>query len=64
MPEKEEEVKTGDICCLKSDKSAPKFRRFTAGASHTGTLINVHWFFTGDLKTAIVAKDSLHKLDA
>ena len=61
MPENEE-VQTGDICCLKSDKGDSRHRKFTAGADFSSTHINVHWFHIGDLKTAIVAKEALHKL--
>ena len=62
MPE--EEIKTGDICCLKSDKGDFRNRKFTAGATYSGSQIHIHWFHIGDLKSAVVAKDALHKIDS
>lgn len=62
MSENQEEIKTGDVVCLKSDKSDPHNRKFTVGSTFTGGEVNIHWFVSGELRTAKVNKNSLHKI--
>jgi hypothetical protein len=62
MPENEE-IKAGDVVCLKSDQKDSTYRRFTVGSDSARTTVDIHWFHDGELKTAKITKDALHKIE-
>ena len=60
-----EEIKTGDVVCLKSHKNitGPGKQKFTVGEIFSGRSYNIHWYNGGELKTAVVHQDALHKIE-
>ena len=58
-----EEIKTGDVVCLKSEKNSASPRKMTVGSAFSGSQYQIHWFYQGELRVATVHQDALHKLE-
>lgn len=57
-----DEITTGDVVCLKSDKDKTLNKKFTVGSQHSGADYEVYWYTEGELKRAIINKKALHKI--
>lgn len=55
-------IATGDVVCLKSEKDKNSPQKFTVGSIWTNDEYIVYWNSGGELKTAYVHQNALHKL--
>lgn len=57
------EITTGDVVCLKSDKEYTGYQKFTVGSQHSGSEYYVYWYADGQIKSTVISKHALHKLE-
>ena len=57
-----DQITTGDVVCLKSDKDKTIFQKFTVGSQSSGADYEVYWYANNELKRSVIDSNALHKL--
>lgn len=59
-----EEIKPGDVACLKADKDKGNKKEFTVGTKNGHGKVEIYWYYgsQGELRSLHVSPSILHKI--